>query len=266
MTTVPTDTDNVTAAHRANPNNLLQAARDAYRNGLCVIPASTGGEKKPWPDGPAWKRYQMERPAPSQIDAWFSGQRYDGFGIVCGNISDSLEMFEFEGRAVNEGVLRELAEIAEASGLGDLWHRVFNGYREVTPSGGIHLVYRVDGGVAGNAKLARRPATPSELAENPAEKIKVLIETRGEGGFVVIAPSGGRTHESGKPWVLQSGGFDTIPVITAEERDALHHLGGAMDQMPTPEPAPARRVPARPDPSEGSGRPGDDLNGRASWD
>ncbi len=266
MTTVPSDTDKVTAAHQALPSDLLQVARNAYRNGLCIIPASTGGEKKPWPDGPSWKRYQMERPAPSQIDAWFSGTRYDGFGIVCGRISGSLEMFEFEGRAIEEGVLRELVEIADASGLGNLWHRVFNGYREMTPSGGIHLVYRVTGTVAGNTKLARRPATPAELAENPDEKIKVLVETRGEGGFVVIAPSGGRTHESGKPWVLQSGGFDTIPIITAEERDALHHLAGAMDQMPTPEPVQVVRVPAQPGSFDGSGRPGDDYNARASWD
>lgn len=250
----------------ATPAALLNAARAAHAHGLCVIPAATTGEKKPWPDGPSWKRYQVERPAPVQIDAWFSGGRYDGLGIVCGAISGNVEMFEFEGRAVKEGVLRELADIAEASGLGDLWRRVFDGYREVTPSGGIHLVYRVEGVVAGNVKLARRPATVDELAENPDEKIKVLVETRGEGGFVVVAPSGGRTHDSGAPWVLQSGGFDTIPTITPEERDALHHLGGAMDQMPTPELIPSIPHPRTYGGQQGGARPGDDFNSRASWD
>ncbi|NUW33423.1 bifunctional DNA primase/polymerase [Nonomuraea sp. SMC257] len=249
-------------------NHLHDAARDAHAAGLCVIPAAATGTKQPWPDGPSWKAYQTRPSTLDQVDTWFGGGRYDGMGVVTGAVSGNLEMLEFEGRAIAEDVAKEFSEIADASGLGDLWRKVTTGYAEQTPSGGIHVLYRVDGDVAGNAKLASRPATAEELAENPKEKIKVLIETRGEGGFVVVAPSAGRTHPSGAAWTLISGGFATIATITPAERDALHHLAGALDQMPADE-QPVEALPftqpARVD-DDGSVRPGDDFNERATWD
>ncbi|MGS2640249.1 bifunctional DNA primase/polymerase [Streptosporangium sp. G12] len=281
--------------------NLHEAAHDAHANGLCVIPAATNGTKQPWPDGPSWKRYQSERPTLAQLDRWFAENAH-GLGIVTGAVSGNLELFEFEGRAIAEGVARELAEIADASGLGDLWRRVILGYSERTPTGGIHILYHVDGDVAGNTKLAQRPSTPDELAAWKAEqqasinteqdsdrRVKrqealdrvtrgeqlpqVLIETRGEGGFVVTAPSSGRTHPTGGSWTMVTGGFSTIATVTPEERDALHHLAGALDQMPateqatppvTPPAAPGFRQPGRAD--DGQLRPGDDFNARAVWD
>src|SRR5690606_14476624 len=125
-------------------------------------------------------------------------------------ISGNLEMLEFEGRAVADGLVAGLADIADASGLGDLWRRVTAGYTESSPTGGTHILYRVSGPVAGNTKLARRPGPHGP---------EVLAETRGEGGYVIVAPSGGRTHPSGKPWNLLVGGIDSIATITPEERD-----------------------------------------------
>ncbi|MFB4275785.1 bifunctional DNA primase/polymerase [Nonomuraea sp. MTCD27] len=277
-------------------SELQHAARNAHLHGLCVIPAATNGTKQPWPDGAKWKHFRQTQPTVDQLDAWFAGHRYDGLGVVCGRVSGGLEMLEFEGRAIAEGVLNELVDIAEASGLGDLWHTVTSGYLEVTPSGGIHILYRVIGGVAGNTKLARRPATAEEFAahkaklqeaidaeedaferarkqENhdkltdPSDLPQVLIETRGEGGFVVIAPSAGRTHANGGAWELRAGGPATIPLISAEDRDALHHLAGALDQMPIKDEQPPTTEP-RTRQLNGSGelRPGDDYNQRATWD
>jgi hypothetical protein len=86
--------------------------------------------------------------------------------------------------------------------------------------------------VAGNTKLASRPATESELAANPTDKVKVLIETRGEGGYCITAPSSGPVHSTGQPWRLVAGGFDSIATITDEERDELFRLARLLDQMP----------------------------------
>src|SRR5690606_23022639 len=98
--------------------------------------------------------------------------------LVLGEVSNHLEMLEFEGRAVTEGVAREFGDICEASGLGDLWQRLRAGYLETTPSGGGHLIYRIDDGpVLPNTKLASRPSTPAELESNPKAKQQVLIET-----------------------------------------------------------------------------------------
>ncbi|MFE3449644.1 phage/plasmid primase, P4 family [Nonomuraea sp. NPDC059194] len=258
---------------------LLQTALQLHDAGLCVLPAAVDGSKRP---AIFWKPYQHERSSRDQMVEWFSGDRAQGLGVVCGAVSGNLEMLEFEGRAVADNVLGEYGQLAEASRLGELWKRVTTGYVEVTPSGGIHLLYKVaDSTVAGNTKLARRPATPEELAANPQDKVKVLIETRGEGGWVVLAPSAGTTHETGKPWQLLAGGPDTIASITAEERDALHQLAATFDRMPSHVPAdqPSSRIredvaapgqlftqPAPAWDDDEGVSPGDDFTERTTWD
>ncbi len=244
--------------------DLHNAAMDAQAHGLCVLPASNDGTKRP---AVPWKKYQTAPPPPEQVEAWFTRGNHQGLGFVCGAVSGNLELFELEGRAIAEGMAAELSELADASGLGELWQRVRNGYTELTPGGGVHILYRVDGAVAGNTKLARRPATVDELRADPQDKVKVLAETRGEGGWVVVAPSGGTTHPTGKPWVLVAGGPSSIPTLTVEERDALHHLAGAFDQMPTGPAEPARLF-TQPAPAydDNGVPPGTDYNERTTWD
>ena len=141
-------------------------------------------------------------------------------------------MLEFEGRAVAEGISRDFLAAAEAAGLRPLLDRIRTGYQERTPAGGIHLLYRCPTPLP-NTKLARRPATDEELLADPADKIKVLIETRGEGGYVILAPSNGRVHPTGGAWMLEAGGFATIAVISDAERDELFRLARTFDTMPT---------------------------------
>jgi putative DNA primase/helicase len=80
--------------------------------------------------------------------------------VLCGAVSGGLEMLELEGRAVAEGMGQRLVESVHAAGLSAVWQRiVVDGYAERTPSGGVHLIYRLRGApVSGNVKLARRPA------------------------------------------------------------------------------------------------------------
>jgi putative DNA primase/helicase len=94
----------------------------------------------------------------------------------------------------------------------------------MTPSGGIHWLYRIEGMVPGNTKLARRPG------ENG--NIDVLAETRGEGGFVIVAPSNGTCHPSGGAWKMLVGGANSIPTLTSPERDQLHKLFETFDSVP----------------------------------
>lgn len=230
---------------------LLDAALQLEAAGYSVVPARPDGSKAPIG---TWRQYMDTRPSRADLTAWLADGDYDGIGIVCGAISGNLEMLELEGRAVADGLTATIADIADASGLGDLWRRVTSGYTETTPTGGIHILYRVDGPVAGNTKLARRPGPHGP---------EVLAETRGEGGYVIVAPSGGRTHPSEKPWQVIIGGVDTVATVTGEERDALHVLARSIDAMPTPElsPAPTQKT------SSGDG-PGvaDDYNARTTWD
>lgn len=235
--------------------------------GFAVVPVKTDGSKRP--ALPSWKEYQSAPPTAREVDDWFADTPVPpGIGLICGAVSGGLEMFELEGRAVTEGAFALLTDAMQEHDQMDVWRRLLTGYMERSPSGGIHLLYRVRPGAARpNTKLARRPATPEELAENPAEKVKVLIETRGEGGFVIIAPTGGHCHPSGQPWTSPSGVPGVVPIITADERDALYAIASLFDRMPveqTPDGA-APGAPRSPDHVGGS-RPGDDFNARATWD
>ncbi len=248
----------MTTAH----TGLLDAALSFHEAGCCVVPARTDGSKAPFG---LWKDYQYTRPGIQVITEWLTSGHYDGFGIITGEVSGHLEMLELEGRATQVGLGADLAELADNCGLGKLWEIVTGGYFEITPSGGFHLLFRVSGGPAqANTKLARRPATEEELAENPDELVKVLIETRGEGGFSIAAPSGGRTHPDGGHWMLTTGCPDTIPTITVEARDALYQLCRTFDQMPAAT-AVAEPVQRTPRSATDAPRPGDDYNTQAHW-
>jgi hypothetical protein len=99
---------------------------------------------------------------------------------------------------------------------------------------------------------------------DPADphKRKPLIETRGIGGFVVTAPSNGKVHPSGKPYVLLRGGLETITTITPEERETIWSLARSFDEVPVEESMePGSKV--QPRGSDDGVRVGDDFNARA---
>ena len=201
-------------------------------------------------------------------------------------------MLELEGRAVTEGVLNTLVSAMTDHGLDDLWQTVAGGYAEMTPSGGVHYYYRTDCAALPNAKLARRPSTPEELAAHqeaerakldeiadpelrqrradkidsltPADVPHVLIETRGEGGWSIVAPSTGRTHPTGQPWRAIVGTPLSVPVITGEQREAIHAVASLLDLMPERDVEQATPTHSTADPTRL--RPGDDYNARATWD
>lgn len=229
---------------------LLRDALHWHQLGATPIPVRPDGTKAPAVT--SWRDWQDRQPELGEVITAFQVD-HDGLGLVCGQASGGLELLELEGRAVTAGLVGQLAQTFTDHGLEELWQRIDTGYSEQTPGGGIHWYYRVDGApVAGNTRLAR-----------DAER-KVLIETRGQGGFTVIAPSAGRTHPTGNAYAVRSGHPESIPTLTADEYAAVHVLAGLLDQAPAVEPdtGPAAR-PRRPgDPL----RPGDDFNVRATWE
>lgn len=243
---------------------IVAAAITWWQAGCTPIPTRTDGTKAPAVD---WKPFQNTQPDLPTILAMFTADT-DGLGIITGPASGNLLMVELEGRAVDEGCLTDLEQIFTDHDQHDLWHTL-HGYTETTPSGGIHWYLRVaDTDLPGNQKLARRPATPAELEHNPKEKLKVLAETRGRGGFSVVAPSAGRTHPTGQAWTTTHGTPATIPTVTRDQLDAILMLVGMLDQ--TPEHAqqptlPTHDTPARPRQPGDPVRPGDDYNQRAEW-
>ncbi|GGZ28625.1 hypothetical protein GCM10010387_22610 [Streptomyces inusitatus] len=194
--------------------------------------------------------------------------------VVYGAVSGGVEMLEFEGTAIAEGLLDDVTEIMTASGLGEEWQAILTGWASESPSGGRHFRVRVEGApVRGNTKLASRLARPEEytpeekqrLAEKPGSRIvRVQIETRGEGGYGLVEPSCGTVHATGRPYLRLSGGPSTIPTIAATVMDSIHEICRMVDDLPkaeVPKAAP-RQMPPLP---EGGLRPGEDYERRADW-
>jgi hypothetical protein len=231
--------------------NLLPIALRFLSQSISVVPTANDGSKRP---ALAWQRFQSELPTADELVAWFK-DGVDGIGVVTGRVSGNLEMLELEGRAVAQKMHVEIAEIANSSGLGEIWTRLNTGYVELTPSGGLHWLYRVAGeSLPGNTKLARKPG------ENGG--VDVWAETRSEGGFTITAPSGGATHPSGGSWSLIGGSIETIPTLTSQERAALHNIFAMFDEMPKAENL-QQEVVAKHD---GSLSPGDDYGNQHTWE
>jgi hypothetical protein len=108
---------------------------------------------------------------------------------------------------------------------------------QMTQNKGFHIVYRCDN-YTGNLKLASRPTTDAEREKDPHQKTKVLLETRGEGGYFLVPPSGG--------YMLMNGDLKEPVKITDEQRDKLLDICREFNEVaekpksePKPKPKPA---------------------------
>jgi hypothetical protein len=233
-------------------SELINAAREWYDAGYCVVPTHEDGGKRPFG---AWKQYQTERLPWEQLEALLLTGNYTGIGVLTGSASGNVEMIEIEGPL--DLALKRLAKVkAQARdyaqiGLPDLLQRLARSCAEQSAGGGLHLFYRVsDGPALGNTKLAHADG-------------KVIAETRGEGGFVVVAPTPGRNgHPEGSAYSLLNACTPAGTItVTSEERDLLHLLFSiALDEEPTPQ-----------DPYKPAGAAGDstsaldDYRARHTW-
>lgn len=229
------------------PLDVAIAAHDA---GMCVIPPTQDGKKRPMVP---WRRYESERPTPSRLARWY-GAGLTGIGVVCGPISGNLVMLEAE----TDEMAQQLRRVASLFGLGDVMARLDAGYLERTPGGGVHWLLRCSE-LGGNTKLASRIKTPGER-KHEHDNRQVLIETREAGGYTVIAPSHGTVHPTGRPYMLLAGGFDTVPTVTPDERSALWRAARDLDELPVVE-APVRR----PSTERDGESVADQFNRRVTW-
>jgi hypothetical protein len=216
--------------------NRLQAAAATWHDALFGPMATMPGEKRPHG---SWRQYQT-RPAPLEhVTALLNGDGQSNLGVV---LLPGQEALDVEGRAVADGTWQKVIDAAAQTGVDQLLSRVMAGYHETTPSGGIHLLWWCNT-ASGNQKLASRP--------RPDGGEDTLIETRGPGGFLVVAPSTG--------WDWQAGSPSAVAEISDDERDDLLALFRAFDERAnTPTSPPANITPGQ--------RPGDDYNQQATWD
>lgn len=219
--------------------------------GLCVLPARLPAKR---PAIGAWKDYQARLPTAAEVSSWFANAHH-ACCLICGAVSGNLELIDFDCAGESFNAWSQLV-MAEAPGLLDRL------VVESSPSGGWHVVYRSAEPVCGSVKLASR----REDLDGPAEVqrfgkgykprkdrdgrwhiVLTMIETRGEGGLFLCAPSPG--------YQLMQGAFTALPILTPAERDVLLRCAWALNQL----------LPEAQDPQPASGvglRPGDDFNAR----
>jgi hypothetical protein len=144
----------------AQTPDLRATARELDDAGLCVLPIKADGSKAA--AVPSWTPYKVNRSTAAEHDKWFGdGARDHGMAVVYGAVSGNVEMIEFEGHAIADGILDEVTEIMDASGLGKEWAAILGGWATESPSGGRHYRVRIEGGaVPGNTKLASRLGPP----------------------------------------------------------------------------------------------------------
>lgn len=166
-------------------------------------------------------------------------------GLVCGYVSGNLEVIDIDAKYDLTGDLFErykrLIHFADENLLSKL-------VVQKTRGGGYHLLYRCVT-ISGNLKLANRPTTHEEkkktfdeeykslisksIGEEEAkskaqkaadnDKVRVLFETRGQGGFVMCFPS--------KGYEIMYGDLYSINEITLEERDILHGVARQFNEV-----------------------------------
>ena len=237
---------------------VADVARIWQQGGVSVIPIQANGSKRP---ATSWAPFMIDVPTTDHVETWWgNGQEY-GLALICGPVSGNLEMCEIEGRALmDSGALLEIIGAMDEAGAGPVWDLLTgpNGYAEDSPSGGMHLLYRIsDHPVPGNTKIA---ADEDRL---------VLAETRGHGGYVIVAPTPGHCHPSGEPWRLVNGNYGQLPEITWAERNLLHAaLHSILDKTPPPPPIVVRSSEGYRDSSIvalSELSPGDDFEQRTDW-
>ncbi|HHN79090.1 MAG TPA: hypothetical protein ENK11_10530, partial [Phycisphaerales bacterium] len=220
---------------------VIEAARRYIEAGLRALPADRE-TKRPIRAVGRWKPYIKRPPTEAELSAWFANGP-DALCILCGEASGNLEAMDFDagGELFNAWWAKIPADLR--AGL----------VVERTRSGGWHVIYRCCATVCGNLKLAQRKT---------GEGVVTLIETRGEGGLIICAPTPG--------YEVTQGDLCDPPVLSEDERDALLRAAWELNEYlppavngPPDRPHDARVGPmSRPSAGGVTDRPGDDFNAR----
>jgi hypothetical protein len=220
--------------------------------GLSVLPANV---QLKFAALSQWKEYQKRLPTETELRAWF-GSSQSGICIVAGAVSGNLEMIDFDLKAERYNAWHERVCSQNPELLDQL-------VIETSQSGGLHVIYRCQDEVSKSLKLAQRkvPAPsgdefviggktykPRQDSDGSWVVVVTLIETRGQGGLFLCAPTPG--------YELVRGDFEHLPVLTPEQRDLLLEAAWSLNEyIPPPAETPAPS-------SNGTLRPGDDYNAR----
>ncbi|WP_376797144.1 bifunctional DNA primase/polymerase [Thermogemmatispora sp.] len=199
-------------------DRILQTAHAALAVGISLVPIRGDGSKRP---AIAWKPFQERLPTPREVDAWFRRPGLWGLALVTGQVSGHLIAIDFDDEAA---FLAWMARLRQDQRLHILYEEIACGYEERTPKGGRHLLLRC---------LPRSPIGRSQVLAR-SHQGDVLVETREEGAIIIVAPSAGSVHPTGRPYILLRGGVDSIRTIDPVQLEEIFHSLRVLDKRGAP--------------------------------
>ena len=159
-----------------------------------------------------WKVYQEEMIKEEELARQMADNRAKGVAIICGAVSGNLEVIDIDTKYETYNLWNAIK--------GAIPQELYCKLHIVkTRSNGKHLIYQCEA-IEKNQKLAQRLPTLEESKNNPSIKSYCIIETRGEGGYVVAPPTSGYLVE-------QEG----INVISLDEREVLFEIMRSFNEI-----------------------------------
>lgn len=213
---------------------MIEIAKKYHKLGLSIIPI--GVDKVPIG---AWKQNQSTLIAPNK-----TFETSYGIGLVCGKVSGGVEVLDIDCKYdLTDNLFKELKELINNTDKKILPKLVV----QKSVNGGYHFFYKCLK-IEGNLKLAHRETTEQEREltrvntyerelkktgtdeakkvsdkSKVNDKVRVLIETRGEGGYVALFPT--------KGYEVLYGTFDKINEITETERQIIFDCAKSFNQV-----------------------------------
>lgn len=174
---------------------MLEVIKKYLSAGLSIIPVKS--DKKPLFD---WMKYKTSR-ASTEAESWGLP-----IAIIGGKVSGGIVCIDFDDKgSVFQEWMKRLAEIKP--------QLIIKFYIQSTPSGGWHVVFKTNLSI-NNQKLAQKKVN---------DKIVGLIETRGEGGYFLIAPS--------NRYVSKDGDITTLETISDDDAETLLLISESFNEI-----------------------------------
>lgn len=218
--------------------SYLDTALKYHEAGLRVIPVNQ--HKQPMCK---WGDYQDQQSA-EVVSKLFSKPSW-GIAVITGGNIEALD-FDEKYRLEDEPIFQAFMRHNDV--LNKNACPVTSLYIQSTINNGWHVIYKC-AEVGGNQKLASRPATADE--QEAGDKQKVLIETRGAGGYIVVSPSPG--------YEAENGSLTDLTEIAPWDRAGLMAAAKHFDELEHP---PIAEV--LPQPQQDGLTPWDDYNAKNS--
>jgi|GEM_PF-1290613 len=249
---------------------LVNIAREYVLSGLSVIPTYAGTKKPGIIDENLddkkkykWGAYKKRVPNGEEIERWFGNNGYS-IATIAGKVSQNLEVLDFDCKGE---VYRDWAKII-ISKKKELFKSLVI---EKSQSGGYHVFYRCqETPIPGNTKLAKKrikvegegyfdykeKKLQAKLIDGVWYIFPDLIESKGEGGYVLVDPSQG--------YKCIQNDLTQIPTISQTDRDFLIKTALRFDEnVPKPPKIPEKKYSAD---YQNSETPWDKFNSEAGPD